>query len=160
MTKEEFWAAKSPLPQYQAVVFEHPAFEASIRLVADVFEEVTLGGHVHTAAPMSIKPPDKSGEATAKLTLAFPRAVVGREFKRQLRRIRDAGYRDPIVVRYSVYLGDTSAPQVSWLLYAAEEGGVVFNTDQVQVSATVDNPARRNVAVIYDPSVFTGLEIL
>lgn len=160
MTKEEFWAIKSPLPQFQAIEFSHPSFDDAIRLVANAFEPVTLGGHEHTPAPMSIKEPDKTGDSTAKLTLTFPRAVVGREFKRQLRRIRDAGSRDPIVVLYAVYLGDTAAPQVTWQLYVSDDGGVVFNADAVQVTATVDNPARRAIAPIYDPATFTGLELI
>ncbi|MCT9812411.1 DUF1833 domain-containing protein [Acidovorax sp. Be4] len=160
MDKETFWAVKSPLPQYQAIVFEHPAFDAPIRLVADQFEPVTLGGHVHQPVPMTIKPPDQAGDATAKLTLAFPRAVVGREFKRQLKLVRDAGSRAPIVVRYDVYLYDLTIPAVSWLLYIAEQGGVTFNAEAVQVSATVDNPMLKSSGLIYDPATFTGLEIL
>lgn len=160
MDKATFWATKSPLPQYQAIEFSHPAFEATIRLVANEFEPVLLGGHEHTPAPMAIKEPDKTSGATAKLTLSFPRAVVGREFKRQLRRIRDAGSRAPIGVLYALYLGDTATPQVTWSLFAADEGGVVFNTDVVQVTATIDNPARRAVAPIYDPAIFTGLELI
>lgn len=160
MDKETFWATKNPLPQYQAIVFEHPAFDAPIRLVADQFESVALGGHAHQPAPMTIKPPDQAGDATAKLTLAFPRAVVGREFKRQLKLVRDAGSRAPIEVRYDVYLDDLTTPAISWLLYIAEQGGVTFNAEAVQVSATVDNPMRKSSGLIYDPATFTGLEIL
>lgn len=83
MDKKEFWSTKNPGPQYEAVVFTNSAFAAPIRLVSNVFEAVSLGGHVHQPVPMTIKPPDKTS-TTAKLTLAFPRNVVGREFKRQL----------------------------------------------------------------------------
>lgn len=160
MDKETFWATKNHLPQYQAIVFEHPAFDAPIRLVADQFESLILGGHVHQPAPMTIKPPDQSGDATAKLALAFPRAVVGREFKRQLKRVRDSGSRSPIEVRYVVYLDDLTTPEISWLLYIAEQGGVTFDAEAVRVSATVDNPMRKSSGLIYDPATFTGLEIL
>jgi protein involved in polysaccharide export with SLBB domain len=160
MDKAEFWSTKSPLPEWHAIVFTHPAFDAPFRLVANQFAPVTLGGQVHTPAPMSIKPPDSKGDTQPKLTLIFPRQVVGREFKRQLRLVTASASRDPISVTYSVYLGDTAAPEIVWQLYAAEAGGVTFNQDSVQVSATDDNPMRRAVAPIYDPGVFTGLELI
>lgn len=160
MDRRTFWATKSPLQQFEAIVFEHPAFDSPIRLVADVFEEVMLGGFLHTPAPMSIRPPERNADAQPKLVLSFPRAVVGREFKRQLGLIIAAGSRDPIEVTYGLYLGDTTAPQATWNLYASEKGGVSFGADVVQVTATLDNPMRRPVAVLYDPAVFTGLAAL
>lgn len=160
MDKRTFWASKSPLPEFHAITFSHPAFDAPIRLVANKFESVTLGGNVYQPAPMSVKPPDQKGDAQAKLTLAFPRQVVGREFKRKLAMIQGSATLEPISVAYDLYLGDTASPEVSWPLYIADSNGVVFTPDAVQVSATDSNPMRLNVSVIYDPAVFTGLEIL
>ncbi|MCZ2496444.1 DUF1833 domain-containing protein [Xylophilus sp. Kf1] len=160
MDRVTFWSTKSPLPVYQTVVFEHPAWAAPFRLVADQFEPVTLGGQVHQPAPMTIKPPDQSGDATAKLSLAFPRNVVGREFKKQLRLVRAAGSRAPIRCTYSHYLDDLDTPAITWRMYVSDAGGVTFNADSVQVSATLDNPMRRSAAVIYTPDVFTGLELV
>lgn len=160
MDRKQFYATKNPGPRYQSVVFSHPAFDASIALVADVFEEVTLGGVVHIPAPMSIKPPDQSGDPTAKMTISFPRVVVGREFKRQLRLVRASGSRAPIAVTYAVYLDDLSTPSATWPMFASEDGGIAFGTQAVQVTATIDNPMRRSAALIYDPAVFTGLELI
>lgn len=160
MDKREFWSTKSKLPEYHAVVFDHPAFDAPLRLVANEFAEVTLAGEAHTPAAMGIKAPDQKGDSLAKLTLSFPRQFVGREFKRQLRLIAASGSRDPIAITYSIYTGDTSAPQVSWHFFAADPGGVVFSPTEVQVTATVDNVMRRAVGLIYDPAVFSGLELI
>lgn len=161
MDKAEYWSSKPTAPEYEAVVFTHPAFSAPIRLVANVFAEVTLDGQVHTPAAMSIRPPtQQAGGSTPKLTLGFPRAVVGRQFKQQLALIVASGSREPITVTYSRYLGVTSSPQVSWVLYASEAGGVTFGRDSVQVTATLDNPMRRAVAPVYLPEVFTGLRLL
>lgn len=160
MDKATFWATKSPLAEYHAITFSHPSFEAPSRLVANQFAPVTLGGQVHTPAPMSIKAPDQKSDTQARLTMRFPRQVVGREFKRQLRLIQASGSREPIAVTYAIYLGDTAAPEMTWSLYAAEAGGVQFSTDAVQVVATDDNPMRRQVGVIYDPAIFTGLELI
>lgn len=161
MDRAEFWATKARLAEYHAVTFEHPAFSTGpIRLVANQFEDVTLGGHVHTAAPMQVQPPEqKSGDLT-RMSLAFPRPVVGRHFKQRLAEIQNSGSRQPIVVRYEVYLGDKSAPQMSWVLYASDKGGVTFGRDYVQVVAGDDNPMRLSASEIYDPEVFTGLQLI
>jgi len=160
MDKREFYATKSKLPEYHAVVFSHPEFEQPFRLVANQFTPVTLSGEVHTPAQMSIKPPDQKSDVRPKLSMGFPRVVVGRDFKREMRRVQASGSRDPIQVSYRVYLGETDAPKTTWDLYVDEEGGVAFSTDTVQVTASDDNIMRRSVALIYDPGVFTGLELL
>lgn len=161
MNRSEFWATKARLAEYHAVTFEHPSFSTgSIRLVANQFEDVTLGGFVHTSAPMQLQlPAQKSGDLT-RMTLAFPRPVVGRQFKQRLREIQASGSREPITVRYEVYLGSTDAPEMSRVLYASDKGGVNFGREYVQVVAGDDNPMRLSAAEIYDPTVYTGLQLL
>ena len=158
MMPAEFWATKSPLPEFHSITFSHPSFAAPIRLVANQFAAVTLGGSEHQPAPMTIKQPDQTGNAQAKLSMAFPRQVVGREFKKQLK--LTAGSRVPITVRYAIYLDDLAMPALTWTLYVSDAGGVTFTADSVQVVATDDNPMRRSAAEIYDPSVYTGLELI
>lgn len=158
MTPAEFWTTKSPLPEYHTVTFDHPDFDGPIRLVANQFAPVTLGGYEHTPAPMTVKPPDQTGNAQAKLSLAFPRQVVGREFKRQLR--LTIGSRAPVTVVYSIFCNSLTTPARTWRLYLSDDGGVTFTSDSVQVVAKDDNPMRRSVADIYDPSVYTGLELI
>lgn len=160
MDRAEFWSTKSVLPVWHAVEFNHPEMVEPFRLVANQFAPVTLSGEVHTPVPMSIQPPEQSGSAPPKLTITFPRAVVGREFKRQLRLIAASGSREPITVTHSIYFGDVSAPEVTWTLYVGEQNGVSFGREAVQVAASDDNPMRRGVAIIYDPSVFTGLALV
>lgn len=160
MDKKIFWTTKSPLPEFHAITFAHPAMSAPFRLVANQFAPVTLSGFAHTPAPMTIQPPDQSASAQPKLRIAFPRAVVGREFKRQLKLIVASGLRTPITATYAVYLGDTDTPQVTWSLYVSDANGVAFTKDTVQVTATDDNPMLRAVAPIYDPADFTGLELI
>lgn len=160
MDRRTFWTTKSPLAEYHAITFEHPAFDAPIRLVANQFAPVTLAGQVHTPAPMSIRPPESKGDSQPRMTIAFPRQVVGREFKRQLAKIAAAGSRAPIVVTYAQFLGVTDAPQQTIRLFVADTGGVAFNAESVQVTAAEDNPMRRAAGVIYEPGTFTGLERL
>lgn len=160
MDKSTFWATKSPLAEYHAIVFSHPAFTAPFRLVANQFAEVTLDAEVYTPAPMRITPPDQKSDAQPKLSMSFPRQVVGRTFKQQLALIAASGSLEPISVTYAVYLGVTTSPQVTWSLYVAEQGGISFSTDGVQVTATIDNPMRLQAGVIYTPDAFTGLELM
>lgn len=158
MDKREFWAQKPALPEYHAVTFDHPDFAAPFRLVANQFAAVTLGGDVYTPVAMQLQPPDSRSDGNATLRMAFARPVVGRLFKAALRLVAEAGSREPITVQYDVYLGDTTTPEIAWSLYVAEAGGVTFRRDTVQVLATLDNPMRADVATIYDPTVYTGLE--
>jgi hypothetical protein len=160
MDRREFWATRSKLAEYHAISFAHPAFSETFRLVANQFSEVVLSGFVHRPVGMDIQPPEQKGDVQPKLTMAFPRQVVGREFKKQLARVAAAGGREPIRVTYAIYTGSTDAPQVTWNLFAAEEGGVQFGTDTVQVSASDDNLMRLRAAVIYQPTVFTGLALM
>ena len=160
MDKTEFYGVRRPLPEYHAIAFEHPVFTAPIRLVANQFAEVTLGGDVYIPAPMTVQPPERRGDANPKLTLSFPRAVVGRAFKQQLALIREVANAEPIRVRYDVYLGDRVTPEITWRLYVSDAGGVVFGAESVSVSAVDDNPMRRGVGLIYTPETFTGLEQL
>lgn len=157
MDRATYWSTKSPLPEYWAVTFDHPAFSQAFRLVANQFAEVTLGGHVHTPAPMSVKPPEQKGDTRPRMTVSFPREVVGRIFKRELARVAASGSREPIVVVFAIYLGQTDAPQTTWRMFVADASGVAFNANAVQVAAAVDNPMERSVATIYDPAVWTGL---
>lgn len=157
MDKAEFWATKSPLAEYHAITFDHPEFDAPFRLVANQYAAVTLAGNVHTPCTMRLVPPDNRSEGNPTLTMAFPRQVVGRQFKAALRLIAAAGSREPIEVIYAVFFGETTTPGITWSLYVAEAGGVVFREDTVQVAATLDNPLRTAVAPVYDPGVFSGL---
>ena len=167
MDRATYWATQHSGPIYESVTFGHPSLGDPIRIAANVFEVVTLGGYQHIPAAMQIKPPEVSAGVRPRLTLAFPRAasdaagrVVGREFKRALREILAGGLRDPIAVTYAVYLADTTTPQTTWALYVSDSGGITFSPDVVQVVCTLDNPMTRRVAPIYAPDVFTGLEIL
>ena len=161
MNRQEFWATKPRLAEYHAVTFSHPAFVGGpIRLVANQFEDVMLSGLAHRAVAMQVQPPEQKPGDMTRMTLAFPRAAVGREFKQRLQQIQASGQRSPITVRYELYTASKDAPQRSWLLYASDKGGVNFGREVIQVVASDDNPMRLSASEIYDPEVFSGLQIL
>lgn len=161
MDRRTYWATKSPLPQFEAVAFSHPAFAGEpLRLVANQFAPVTLGGFEHLPAPMTLSPPRIGPDSRPTLGIVFPRAVLGVAFKRLLRLVDAYASPQPIDVVYSVYCGDTAAPEVTWELFVGDSDGVTFTADAVSVSAVDNNPMLRRAAPIYDPAVFTGLIFL
>jgi hypothetical protein len=161
MTKQVFWSTKSRLAEYDTVEFDHDDFAAPIRLVANQFEDVTLGGNLHTACRMDVTPPEQSTDPTATMTISFPRIVVGRQFKTALRQITDAGRMSAIAVTYRHWIGtDLTTPVIEHQLWVSSEAGVVFNSDIVSVKATELNPMRSDVSIMYNPDIWTGLQQL
>lgn len=161
MSQREFWTTKNPAPEYEALTFTHDDFSGPFRIVANQFENVTLGGFEHTAVRMDIVLPSVGQNAAGSMAIKFPRIVVGRTFSQELRRITLAGRYKPITVQYARYQSpNLTTPVQTLTLYVAGSDGVALNADAVQVTATVDNPMRRNIARIYDVQVFTGLELL
>lgn len=158
MDKREFWTKKPIIPEYDAIVFSHSSFDAPIYLVANQFQPVTLGGVAHTPVPMEVRPPNQSKDENPAITVAFPRIVVGAEFKRQIKKIDKY---EPIVMTYRHYLGDNlTTPVVQHVMYVDQQGGVTMNGESVTVKATTNNPMRKAVCRIYEPAVFTGLKAL
>lgn len=160
MDRRIYAATKSPLPKYEAVTFSHPAFPEPLRLVANQFAPVVLGGFEHMPVPMTMAPPRVAADARPSMTVAFPRAVVGKTFMAMLKLVDAYAARQPIDVVYAEYCGATDVPSVTWELFIGDLDGVSFSADVVSVSAVDNNPMLRRVAAIYDPSVFTGLQLI
>lgn len=160
ITERAFWATKPVEVRFETVTFDHAEFTAPFRLVRNEYSAVTLGGHSYTPVSMDIRPPTRTPAEQPKLVVSFARQQVGRAFKAQLRLIRAAGSREPVSVTYAVWLQDTDAPKRTWTLYADDRGGVSFNANTVQVSATLDRLRRVARAPLYLPEVFTGLELV
>lgn len=161
MNQREFWSTKNPAPEYEALTFTHDDFSQPFRIVANKFENETLGGFLHQAVRMDIVLPEVGKNVGGNMTIKFPRIVVGRTFSQELKRITIAGRYKPITVQYARYQSpDLVTPVQTITLYVSSSNGVAMNADSVQVTATVDNPMRRSVARIYDVAVFTGLELM
>lgn len=161
MNQREFWSTKNPAPEYEALTFTHDDFSQPFRIVANQFDEVTLGGNLFTPVRMDVVLPEVGKNAGGSMMIKFPRIVVGRTFSQELKRITLAGRYKPITVQYARYQSpELTTPVQTFTLYVSGNSGVVIGADSVQVTATVDNPMRRSVARIYDVAVFTGLELM
>ena len=157
VTAPGFWSSKRRKARFDTVTFNHTEFAAPERLVFNVFAEVTLGGDVYMPVPGDIGEPQRNADGQPRLTITFPRAVVGRQFKQALRLVQAASSVDPITCVHAIWLEDMDVPKFTWPMFVNDKAGVRFDRDRVQVVATLDNPMTRAVAPIYDPGVFTGL---
>lgn len=154
MSKETFWTQKPTTPEYWTITFYHAEF-GYIRLVANQYADVTLGGNVYTACGMQIQPPDQSRDPDPVLTVSFSRIAVGRQFKQALSQITIGGRLMPISVNFSRWAEGLTVE--SFDLYVADDSGVSFNNDGVQVKAVDDNSLRYDVSRIYNIEEYTGL---
>lgn len=160
MNITEYWTKKpNDVIRYETVEFQHVDID-TVKLVANQYDAVTLGGVEYTPVAMSVNTPQQDRDPIASVTAKFPRAVVGEAFKQALKQIQPLNRIQPIKMIVSVWFSfDVSAPQQSWELFVAENG-IVFTGDSVQVTGTDDNPMIQGISTIYDPAVFTGLEVL
>lgn len=155
---KEFYSAKSYQPEYTCITFEHPDVD-TFYLVANQYENITLGGIERTACPMSVVEPEQSSTPTSEITISFPRIVVGTQFKAAILAITQAGTMEPITMTLEHFIGpDLVNPDRIFTLYVSDDGGIVFSNDSVQVKCSDVNPMRRRVRRTYEPKDFTGLK--
>jgi len=160
MSKAEFWSTKRREPEFLTVQFDHASFDSPIRLVANEYGSVTLGGQTYTGAAMKITPPDQAKDPIASMSVSFPRPIVGREFLQRIRQIDESTIMQPVTVTFRHWITGSASPVTEYVLYASAEAGIAFQGGMVQVTATDQNPMRANVSAIYDVDIFTGLESL
>lgn len=156
----EFWTQKpNNVIKYETVTFSHPDID-DVFLVANQYDAALLGGNTYTPVRMDVKLPEQDKDPIASVQVSFPRAIVGESFKQALKTINPFNRIVPITMTVSVWLSsDTENPQQSWNLFVGEDG-ITMTGDTVQVTGTDDNPMVYDVSTIYDPAVFTGLELI
>lgn len=156
----EYWATKpNNVIRYETVAFSHPDID-DVLLVANQYDAALLGGNTYTPVRMDVKLPEQDKDPIASVQVSFPRAIVGESFKQALKTINPFNRIVPITMTVSVWLSsDTASPQQSWSLFVGEDG-ITMTGETVQVTGTDDNPMVYDISTIYDPAVFTGLELL
>lgn len=160
MTNITFWTQKpNDVIRYETVVFSHPDID-DVLLVANQYDAALLGGNTYKPVRMEVKLPEQDKDPIASVSVSFPRAVVGEEFKQALKQINPFNRIIPISMTVSVWLSsDIATPQQSWSLFVGEDG-IAMTGESVQVTGTDDNPMVYDISTIYDPAIFTGLELL
>jgi len=155
----QFWTQKNPERQFQTVVFDHQDFAQPIRLVANEYTTQNFGGFTYTPVSMSRKEPEQSSDPVASASVTFPRAVVGDAFNDAIASITPSGWLSPITAEIATYWdSDRVNPSKYWLLYV-DNNGITLNSTSISIKLSDENPMIRSVSVLYDVSVFTGLEL-
>ncbi|WP_330983608.1 MULTISPECIES: DUF1833 family protein [Enterobacterales] len=158
--QREFWSTKNPAADYDVVVISHPAFDGPIRLVANVYEDITINGAVYTACAMEIDKPEQGRDPISSATIKFSRINVGDQFKVYIRSLDGYDWMTPVSVLLQHYTEqNTTTPDQSWGLFVGEEG-VRVTPDYVTLQATDDNPMTMNSSIIYDIDRYPGLQYL
>ena len=138
--QREFWNQKNPAEEYDTITFEHVDFKDPIRLVINQFEIKKFNGYKYIPVSGKISLPEQGSDLVPKLSLQFPRVVVGDEFKKAINSITIAGWRSPIYLIYEKYNElSMNAPTMRYVLTVSDDG-VSFNRNTVQITATDDNP--------------------
>lgn len=158
VTQAEFYATKRKEAEFHCLTFDHPDFDAPIRLVFNQFADVTLNCNTYTATVGTVDTSTMEGE-TPSISITFPRIVVGRDFKKQLKKITDSGRMSPISGTYEKFIPSVQlAPVRQRTLHVVENSGIAMNGSSVTVKLGEVNRLTKDVADLYDISIFTGLE--
>ena len=155
----KLWVRKDPEMEWSTISFNHPSWSYPIRLVLNTFDNETFGGETYIPCAANLTRPDQGSDPVADASVSFSRALVGDEFKKALGQITGGGWLHPITCVIATWWdSDRVAPSRSWDLFVAEDG-ITMNRESVTVSLSDSNPMVRSVAVLYDPAVFTGLQL-
>lgn len=159
LSDRKFWVEKNQEQEWGTVKISHPDFDDDIRLVASAFTPQTFAGETYIPAPMTRKDPQQDDDLVPTASASFVRAVIGDEMKRIIDQITPSGWLSPFTATLATWRDtDREIPMRQWDLYI-KEGGITMNADSVTLSFSDDNPMIASVAILYDTSVFTGLEL-
>lgn len=157
--QRQFWVQKNPEQEWQTLKVSHPDYTDAVRIVANTFKEQTFGGEVYLPAPMQLKEPENAEDLKNTASVTFPRAVIGDAVTRLWRQVSDSGRLKPFSATICTWRdSDRNVPQKQYDLYI-DESGISMNQESVTLTLSDDNPMIRPVAILYDVSVFSGLQL-
>lgn len=156
-SQRAFWSQKSPAAEFDTVTFEHPAFSEPIRLVANVYSDMTFGRLLYRACAMTLQKPEQGKDPISTASVKFSRPVVGDEFKEVIGKLNPFDWFTPITIRLQQFTElNMSVPIQDWTLYVTEDG-VRINPTTIQIQASDDNPMILNTSQVYDIERYPGL---
>ena len=158
-TDRKFWAQKHPQQEWETIKITHPDLATPVRIVGKAFTEQTFGGEVYIPCAMTRRDPQQDGDLVPTASVTFPRALIGDALAEAIKQITPSGWLTPFSATLATWWDSNRAtPSKSWDLFIPENG-ISMNSESVTISFSDDNPMVRSVSLLYDTSVFTGLEL-
>ena len=158
-TDRKFWAQKNPQQEWETLKISHPDLAAPVLLVGNAFTQQTFGSEVYIPCAMTRRDPQQDGDLVPTASVTFPRALIGDALAEAIKQITPAGWLTPFSATVATWWdSDRTSPSKQWDLYI-KENGISMNSESVTISLSDDNPMVRSVSLLYDTSVFTGLEL-
>lgn len=103
---------------------------------------------------LQFTPPEQSDDPVVSIDIQLGR--IGSRVKRELKKVRDGGFLEPMAVIYRMFLSDdTSVPAQVYTLWTS---GITLQASSVAITATDNNPANKNVSRVYRFTDFPGLD--
>lgn len=139
---------------YEAVEFHHVSFGSFYLVNNQVFPR-NLGGVEYKPCRFEVSESQQSSTPIIDSTIKFSR--LAQDFKQQLKVWRSYSRIEPITVIYRLFDSkDMTTAIKEWQLYVKD---CSLDADNVNVSLSMTNPLNTNVALLYDPAEWPGLEI-
>lgn len=139
---------------YETVEFHHVSFGSFYLVNNQVFPR-NLGGVEYKPCRFEVSESQQSSTPIIDSTIKFSR--LAQDFKQQLKVWRSYSRIEPITVIYRLFDSkDMTTAIKEWQLYVKD---CSLDADNVNVSLSMTNPLNTNVALLYDPADWPGLEI-
>lgn len=136
---------------FETMEFYHPTFQY-VRLVNNQMFDKNLGGMVFNPSSFMISESQQSRTPIITSTIQFGK--LGNEFKEKLKLWRGSSRIDPIKSTFRIFDSVTGSMLKSWTLFV---NSVSIDQTNVSCELTLINPLNNNVALLYNPTEWTGL---